>query len=326
MKKRNSLAAWALAVICFAGIISCGDNAMGQDVFFRRGDVNEDGTMDLSDAVFIIERLFVVQEPIVCSDSADATDDGVVDVSDVVKITAYLFLGFEPPPPPFSECGLDPTEDELGCESFAPCDSDEPSCIDETIAEGLVGEIDFKDGLSICLPAGGAALPAEGFEVEICPVDDAPAECGDTGKPGCPIEILGATAIADFDEGRIGLRIEGRVEALPIAVTEGFLNTTTTCTLTLHSAEGEDVPFNFEIIVPLEIEENEDGQREIVAIGEAGVENPDVEVTTAGGFLCSLFGAAGDGITDLLLEPFAETVNQLVDSLREDLVGVEICE
>ena len=48
------------------------------------------GGVDLSDAVFIIERLFVVQEPIVCSDSADATDDGVVDVSDVVKITAFL--------------------------------------------------------------------------------------------------------------------------------------------------------------------------------------------------------------------------------------------
>ena len=323
MSKRNSLVTIALALGCGFVFFACGNEAAAQEVFFRRGDANEDGKMDLSDAVFVVERLFVVQEPILCSDSADATDDGLVDVTDVIKITAYLFLGFEPPPPPFSECGLDPTEDGLSCDSFAPCNLEEPPCVDETVAEGLVGEIDFKDGLSICLPAGGAAVPVEGFEIEICPEDEAPAECGETGEPGCLIEILGATAIADFEEGRIGVRIEGRVKDLPVRL-NAFIPTT--CTLTMHSAEGEDVPFNFEIVVPLEIEENDEGRTEIVGIGEAVIENPDIEVTAGGGFLCGLFGAAGGALSDLLLAPFAETVNQLVDSLRDDLVGLEICE
>ena len=65
---------------------------------------------------------------------------------------------------------------------------------------------------------------------------------------------------------------------------------------------------------------------EIVGIGEAAIENPDIEVTAGGGLLCSLFGAAGGALTDSFLQPFADTVNQLVDDLRDDLIGVEICE
>ena len=113
------------------------------------------------------------------------------------------------------------------------------------------------------------------------------------------------------------------MEDLPITM-DAFIPTT--CTLTMHSAEGEDVPFNFEIVIPLEIEENEEGRREIVGIGEAAIENPDIEVTAGGGLLCSLFSAAGGALTDSFLQPFADTVNQLVDDLRDDLIGVEICE
>ena len=323
MKVRKLLAITVLSVICVSGNSVRGGEGEAQGVSFRRGDVNQDGKMDLSDAVYVVERLFIVQDPIPCGDSADATDDGLVDVTDVIKITAYLFLGFEPPPPPFSECGPDPTEDGLGCDSFSPCEFVETPCIDEAFVEDLVGEIDFKDGLILCLPAGGGAVPVEGFEIEICPEDEAPEECGETGEPGCPIEILGATAVADLEEGRIGFRVEGRVEDLPITM-DAFIPTT--CTLTMHSSEGEDVPFNFEIVIPLEIEENEEGRREIVGIGEAVIENPDIEVTAGGGLLCSLFGAAGGALTDSFLQPFADTVNQLVDDLRDDLIGVEICE
>ncbi len=65
---------------------------------------------------------------------------------------------------------------------------------------------------------------------------------------------------------------------------------------------------------------------QVVGIGEAVIENPDIEVTAGGGLLCGLFGAAGGALSDMLLAPFAETVNQLVDSLRDDLIGLEICE
>ena len=92
------------------------------------------------------------------------------------------------------------------------------------------------------------------------------------------------------------------------------------------SAEGNDVPFNFEIIVPLVIEKNEEGRREIVAIGEAVVENPDIELDASGGLLCGLFGAAQGAISDLLLQPFAGAIDELVATAREDLIGLEICE
>ena len=49
-----------------------------------------------------------------CMDAADANDDGKVDLSDAVFGFGYLFLGKEPPPSPGpSSCGPDPTQDGL---------------------------------------------------------------------------------------------------------------------------------------------------------------------------------------------------------------------
>ena len=325
MKKRLLPVSVLFAVICLPGLFSCPEKLGAQEIFFKRGDVNQDTKLDLSDAIFIVQRLFVIDEEFACPDSADVTDDGLVDVTDVIKIAGYLFMGLAEPPPPFSECGLDPTDDDFGCASFAPCEPEEQTCIDAEAAGAVVGNIEFEEGLVICLPAGGEKLPVEGFEVAICPSDEAPADCGDTGEPGCPIEILGASPVVDLDQGVLGVRVEGRVENLPISVDTGFLGTTV-CTISLHSAEGDDVPFNFEIIVPLVIEKNEEGRREIVEIGEAVVENPDIELDASGGLLCGLFGAAQGAISDLLLQPFAGAIDELVATAREDLIGLEICE
>ena len=78
--------------------------------------------------------------------------------------------------------------------------------------------------------------------------------------------------------------------------------------------------------MPLIIEKNEEGRREIVEIGEAVVENPDIELDSSGGLLCGLFGAAQDAISALLLQPFAGAIDELVATAREDLIGLEICE
>ena len=50
-----------------------------------------------------------------------ANDDGALDIADAVAILSRLFANAGPLPAPFSECGLDPTADELGCAAFAPC-------------------------------------------------------------------------------------------------------------------------------------------------------------------------------------------------------------
>jgi hypothetical protein len=89
---------------------------------FRRGDGNDDGTVDLSDAVFVLGFLFLGGAEPVCQDACDSTDDGRLDISDGILILGALFLGQGPiPPPGTADCGLDPTDDPLGCEGSSGC-------------------------------------------------------------------------------------------------------------------------------------------------------------------------------------------------------------
>ncbi len=85
---------------------------------FFRGDANASGDVDLSDAISILNGLFVAGERITCADAADANDDGDVDLSDPIFVLNYLFVsGDEPLAPGTRECDLDPTEDDLAeCE------------------------------------------------------------------------------------------------------------------------------------------------------------------------------------------------------------------
>ncbi len=84
---------------------------------FRRGDANADAGVDISDASFMLACLFLGRECPRCPDAADANDDGAVNVSDPSYLLNFLFLGGPPPPPPSRQCGVDPTEDDLGeCE------------------------------------------------------------------------------------------------------------------------------------------------------------------------------------------------------------------
>ncbi|MEM7261895.1 MAG: hypothetical protein AAF488_07865 [Planctomycetota bacterium] len=88
---------------------------------FVRGDANADGTQDISDAVFSLAALFTAgAPPPSCEDAADANDDGGFDISDPVSTLATLFSGGPSPSEPFPTCGVDPTGDALGCDSY-PC-------------------------------------------------------------------------------------------------------------------------------------------------------------------------------------------------------------
>ncbi len=93
----------------------------GGEVRFRRGDSNSDGGLDLSDAVFTLNYLFLGGAPPTCFKSADSNDDGKLDLSDAVTVLNFMFIGGEQPRDPYSECGLDPSEDDLTCAVFLPC-------------------------------------------------------------------------------------------------------------------------------------------------------------------------------------------------------------
>ena len=90
-------------------------------VLFRRGDANADGTLDIADPITVRDYLFAGGPGLSCLKSADSNDDGTVDIADVIYLLAYLFAGGSPPYAPFTQCGLDQTEDGLSCEYHVPC-------------------------------------------------------------------------------------------------------------------------------------------------------------------------------------------------------------
>src|SRR6185295_7166579 len=83
--------------------------------FFRRGDVDGNGAVELNDTIQVLNRLFLAgaydQD---CEDAADADDDGQVLLTDAIVVLNYLFLaGPAPAAPGPLGCGPDPTADSL---------------------------------------------------------------------------------------------------------------------------------------------------------------------------------------------------------------------
>lgn len=83
---------------------------------FIRGDADLSETFDLTDAIFTLSYLFLGGPTPPCLEAADSNDSGTLDLTDAVYLLNWLFLGGPEPPAPFGECGVDPTEDDLGCE------------------------------------------------------------------------------------------------------------------------------------------------------------------------------------------------------------------
>jgi hypothetical protein len=89
---------------------------------FRRGDCNDDGTVDISDAVSTLGSLFLGDGDPGCDDACDSNDDGIVDTSDPITTLGALFLGApQIPAPGIAACGVDPTEDVFTCDTAGSC-------------------------------------------------------------------------------------------------------------------------------------------------------------------------------------------------------------
>ncbi len=89
--------------------------------FFKRGDADGSGNLNITDAIAILYTLFLGENRVPCKKSADVNDDGLLEVADVVSLITYLFLSGKTPTEPFIECGTDNTPDELPCDFFPPC-------------------------------------------------------------------------------------------------------------------------------------------------------------------------------------------------------------
>ncbi len=87
---------------------------------FRRGDVNGDQTINITDPIVLLDGLFAGM-PLNCLDAADVTDDGTLNIADPVVLLDHLFVSGNPLAEPFLACGPDPTPEALDCAVEPPC-------------------------------------------------------------------------------------------------------------------------------------------------------------------------------------------------------------
>ncbi len=110
-----ALCACFVSAVCFS--------AAAQETRFVRGDADASEAIDITDVNVILEFLFTDGQAPPCLDAADVNDDGAVDVSDAIFELLFLFGGGAPPREPSSDstsytesdCGTDPTPDGVSC-------------------------------------------------------------------------------------------------------------------------------------------------------------------------------------------------------------------
>jgi hypothetical protein len=90
---------------------------------FRRGDANDDGSVDIADAIYMLYTLMLGGPASGCGDATDSNDDGGHDISDIIFVLNYQFQNGPPPSAPGpTACGVDMTPDDgLGCDNYGGC-------------------------------------------------------------------------------------------------------------------------------------------------------------------------------------------------------------
>lgn len=96
---------------------------------FVRGDTNEDGVLDLADALRSIQLIVPPGPagppvPPKCRLSIDSNGDNATNIADPIYLLNWLFLSGPPPGNPFPDCGpsSDPVPNNVACE-------DDPNCV-----------------------------------------------------------------------------------------------------------------------------------------------------------------------------------------------------
>ena len=88
---------------------------------FRRGDCNNSGNFDISDAIAGLGFIFLGEGPADCQDACDTNDNGALGLDDMIGLLDALFAGGTPPEAPYPDCGSDETPSTLTCESYGTC-------------------------------------------------------------------------------------------------------------------------------------------------------------------------------------------------------------
>jgi len=108
------------ALLCCAPVD--GQDA-GERKTFRRGDANDDGVVNVLDALFVRDWQFAGGTVPSCLDAADANGNRRTDLGDPVFVLSYVFACGTPPPAPGPlTCGAAPEGDGPGCLEYDSCD------------------------------------------------------------------------------------------------------------------------------------------------------------------------------------------------------------
>ena len=152
---------------------------------FVRGDMDGDGAVEVEDALGTLAALFGALanggEVLGCEDAADSNDDGRINISDAIVVLRHLFQGGELPNPGPLASGPDPTCDALTCNespdptaaiviselmynSAVTSDFDFVELHNRSPGEVNVGGYSFTNGIDYVIPEG-TIMPAGGFLV-----------------------------------------------------------------------------------------------------------------------------------------------------------------
>ena len=136
----NPLIRGAILALALGGLE--GEGLRAADVF-TRGDADESGRIDVSDAVAILLGLFSGDGArLRCEAAADADDDDVIALADAIYILRALFQGGPAPPAPFPDCGIDATGGPLACETYEGCGSRFTFAVRPYAADGVYFVVD----------------------------------------------------------------------------------------------------------------------------------------------------------------------------------------
>ena len=136
--------------ICSGFFLFSASPARAQSLFVR-GDINADGSRDVSDAVAGLVHLFVDASQVSCLDAADADDTGSLDIAAPLTFLFSIF-GNVVMALPGPTCGLDPTADTLDCQAHEPCTADPP--VSRNILLVIVDDVGVDE--SSCYDSSGA--------------------------------------------------------------------------------------------------------------------------------------------------------------------------
>lgn len=90
---------------------------------FLRADVDADGRVNITDAIFLLSSLFLGGPLPTCAAAGDANADEEVNITDAIYILSSLFLGGPAPAAPYPDCGTSRLSSDaaIGCATPHAC-------------------------------------------------------------------------------------------------------------------------------------------------------------------------------------------------------------